>query len=554
MAFLGMPLEIVSEVLQYLGAIDLVACRRCCRTLASLISSPTFQYKLLLGSVSMIDGLTSMSQYSVVERLSALQAYQAAWHSASPRPLKTLYSGCITPYLVLPFSGSVLPLLSGLDRLVLRLISPACSIRLKPYRDWSLDLASYNLRPHFCATDQSQELLVLCGSLVASPSIIRCHLLHLSNNDNLQSHPSATAPCITVSCVFPNARTVKVAIRGALLGWLWFDSPPELRVYNWRTGQMVWRCPMSTGFFDFAFLDDHYLLIVQAHRLLVYTIDLDAVVAIGTTHWYELDPSSVPSATCLLGLPSVIDGAVLYIKTFSSRRPYSTIGRQSLFEMDPSCATIAFTVSVTTSICAPFEQYLIIVPVSAIIAALDTTMFYKAVEMAEASGPLTLQWQCWGARSLILPFFHREAPQWYLTGLSAVGNKIALAFLCPEPYPSLVDVFVFDVQDAGDLEGPNPIDPRDFLPPSNHEDCTPQLLSFPICNRLSYRLIRKAFTYDEHVDSSWLDHSIHLMDDGIAFTAWDFDDTTSEVYLISIDAGESGRSTTPMVSEVNGAR
>ncbi|KAJ3017266.1 hypothetical protein NUW54_g624 [Trametes sanguinea] len=498
----------------------------------------------------MTDGLTSMSKYSIVERLSALQTYQAAWHSASPRTLKTLCSGCITPYLMLPFSGSVLPLLSGL---VLRLISPACSVRLKPYRDWSLDLASYNLRPHFCATDPSQGLLVLCGSLVASPSIIRCHLLHFSDNDNLQSHPSANAPCFTVSCVFPNARTVKVAIRGALLGWLWFDSPPELRVYNWRTGKIVWRCPMSTGFFDFAFLDDHNLLVAQVHRLLVYTIDLD-VAAIGTTHWYELDPSSVPSATCLLGLPPVIDGAALYIRTFSSRRPSSTIGRQPLFEMDPSCATIAFTVSVTTSICAPFEQYLIVVPVSAIIAALDTNMSDRAVEIAEASGPLTLQWQSWGARSLILPFLHRETPNWYLTGLSAVGNKVALAFRRPEPYPSLVDVFVFDVQDAGDLEGPNPVDPREFLPPSNHEDCTPQLLDFPIRNRLPYRLIRKVFNYDEHVDSSWLFHSIHLLDDGIALTAWDFDGTTSEVYLISVDAGESGRSTTPMVSEVNGAR
>ncbi|KAJ3002476.1 hypothetical protein NUW54_g5827 [Trametes sanguinea] len=449
----------------------------------------------------MADDLKSLNKYSIMERMSALKTYQAAWRLSSPRRLKTLYSECSTPDLILPFSGGVLPLVVGPN---LKLISPACSVRSKPYGDWMLDLASYNIRPHFCATDTSQDLLVLC------------------------------------------------TIRGDLLGWLWFDGPPELRVYNWRTGQVVWRYPTSTGSFDFAFLDDATILVVQVHRLLVYTIDVNASITVDTTDWHELGP--IPTATCQLGLPPVIDGAIINIKTFSSRRPSSSNERKCLFDMDPSCATIAFTINVTTSICAPFEQYLIVVPISAIIAALDSTISDKAVEITEDSIPFTLQWQSWGARSLILPFLHRELPKWYRTGLSAVGNKCALAFRCVETYPNLVDVLVFDVQVAGDLEDPNPVDPKDFLPPSDHEDCTPELLSFPIRNRLPYHLVRKVFTYDEHVDSSWLSHSIHLLDDGIALMVWDFDGTASEVYLISVDAGESGRSTTPMFSEVNGAR
>ncbi|KAL7278433.1 hypothetical protein ACG7TL_007430 [Trametes sanguinea] len=297
---------------------------------------------------------------------------------------------------------------------------------------------------------------------------------------------------------------------------------PELRVYNWRTGRVVWCRILNPGFYDFAFVDEHTLLVAQTCRLLVYAIDSSAA---GATHSEPIPyTAKLPAnVTCLLGLPPLVDNAVASIHGVVSQRPSSSIGHESMFAMDPLRAIIAIPMTVTTPDCAPLEQYLIIVPIGAIITAIKLFNSGKSIKTDEADGSFTLPWQSWGARSLVLPFLHRQGPTnsvtWYCCGLSALGNKCAITFCCNQPYSTIIDTFVVDlVDDATRMD--TLIDPGEFLPLSYNvsEDCIPHLLGFPLRNCLSYRLLRKVFEYDHPVDTPWINHSIHLLTDGIVFT------------------------------------
>lgn len=203
----------------------------------------------------MVDG--PATGVPVKERLVALERYGQAWHAATSIQDPQLPITRPQSYRCLPFSGGAIPFISGHE---LKLYLPASPTRRVRSKVWSYDLKDIHLDPAYCTIDLSQNLLVLCGKnaittkyvpvpsymtsrLTSYLSIHECHILSLSNAVIVPEEGAAIPILTVVTSTLPvreDDENPKVMIRGDLLAWTWADDATHLRVYNWKSGQVVW--------------------------------------------------------------------------------------------------------------------------------------------------------------------------------------------------------------------------------------------------------------------------------------------------------------------------
>lgn len=190
------------------------------------------------------------------ERLAALERYGQAWHAATPIQDPQLPTTRPQSYRCLPFSGGAIPFINGHE---LKLYLPASPTRRVPPKVWSYDLGDIQIDPAYCTIDLSQNLLVLCGKstiatkyvpvpsymtsrLTSYLSISECHILSLSKAVIVSKEDAAIPILTVVTSVREDDENSKVTICGDLLAWTWADDTTHLRVYNWKSGQVVWVC------------------------------------------------------------------------------------------------------------------------------------------------------------------------------------------------------------------------------------------------------------------------------------------------------------------------
>ena len=144
--------------------------------MASLVDTPSVQYKLALCVAAMIDG--PPSGLSLSERLEKLNAYMNLWSHTPFTLLPIVPSSPSQPREIRnwPSNHGVLPHAIGNE---LRLLRPSSSVRGVEERTWTLDLNQLEYHFDMCAVDVAQDLLVLSERPRVNKSVFSCNLNRL---------------------------------------------------------------------------------------------------------------------------------------------------------------------------------------------------------------------------------------------------------------------------------------------------------------------------------------------------------------------------------------
>lgn len=111
----------------------------------------------------MVDG--HATRVPVKDRLDGLESYEQVWRNSNPIQDPKHIIANQEPYRCCRFSGCAVPIICGRK---FKLHLPASPTRRIRSKMWSLDLDDIQLDPEYCATDLSQDLLVLCGAKTAT--------------------------------------------------------------------------------------------------------------------------------------------------------------------------------------------------------------------------------------------------------------------------------------------------------------------------------------------------------------------------------------------------
>lgn len=111
----------------------------------------------------MVDG--HATRVPVKDRLDGLESYEQVWGNSNPIQDPKHIIANQEPYRCCRFSGCAVPIICGRK---FKLHLPASPTRRIRSKMWSLDLDDIQLDPEYCATDLSQDLLVLCGAKTAT--------------------------------------------------------------------------------------------------------------------------------------------------------------------------------------------------------------------------------------------------------------------------------------------------------------------------------------------------------------------------------------------------
>ncbi|KAI0250492.1 hypothetical protein BJV78DRAFT_1155130 [Lactifluus subvellereus] len=248
-----LPVELVSNILEYTDYRTVIACRKSCRRLKDIVdASSALIYIIELAAAGMCDG--APNGVGQTERLRRLWSSQSRWKCPpSPtwsQPDNFPYSQRILAY-PLAASGNLVIFHDshrGLGKLLL-LRFPSY-LRGIPGRQWYLDLKSKNHIERICA-DDSQDLLIFF-----SPPYIYIRTLSTG-----MVHPlTNTLGYIDSGMPYFNQHFCSY-IHNDLIALVWIRRDPHMVVFNWKTGEQILKIaslplsPCPGHFSGCAFLD-----------------------------------------------------------------------------------------------------------------------------------------------------------------------------------------------------------------------------------------------------------------------------------------------------------
>ncbi|KAH7885925.1 hypothetical protein F5I97DRAFT_1936881 [Phlebopus sp. FC_14] len=269
-----LPVELITEVLKFLGYRDLLHCRQVCYLLHRIVDeNVSCRYSIELAAAAMEDGPSG--SVGAATRLAILRSSQAAWNALDWKEALDLpmQNGNLWELY-----GGVLAQSNGTDKLqFLRLPSHYREIRK---HIWTISLPGIHLRDF--TMDPSQGLLVLIARPQVEDHPQEARLvttIHLRTVTTGCAHPLAANPSFLQHAI--DVCGDRLAVHFLCQG----SIPSELVVWNWKTGQLVLNI-FDSGLNAATFLEERYLLVgilsnvstmgVEPH---LYVLDLECASA-----------------------------------------------------------------------------------------------------------------------------------------------------------------------------------------------------------------------------------------------------------------------------------
>ncbi|VDC04078.1 unnamed protein product [Peniophora sp. CBMAI 1063] len=293
MAFLQLPLEILSIILGALGVQDLLRCGETCQVLHTAVSNiPTLQYILALSAYGLVDNVSNTKP--ITEKLERARLTYRAYRDF--RWIPHLAISLDGQYIEQPSSPMVLRSATS-TRLTLMLFGSL--VRDAPDRQWTV-----NPQP---AAAFSRTINVSEDLLVLQTQNIQGSCFHIRTVSDGAAHPQAALPS------FP----------GGVLGVAHQSYGPYLlmpgannvhTIWNWKTGMVVSaiRCHYSA----IAFLDAEHIALLcltdlgqfmHVYHLPSIIFDVNAGIMHPPQYAFglpTLDPAVMPLACSLLRGPA----------------------------------------------------------------------------------------------------------------------------------------------------------------------------------------------------------------------------------------------------------
>ncbi|KAI0632617.1 hypothetical protein C8Q77DRAFT_830420 [Trametes polyzona] len=417
--------DLLIAVLRLLDIGDLVVCRRVCRSWNSLFQMYALRYRLSLARSGMVDGSASDATVSSRRRLTALEDYHRARGRACFVEDQCPQRASST---IPAFSGSAIPFVTGNN---VQLLRPACSERSLPEKTWHFKLDKLDMGPEYCAVDITQYVLALFTFRRAGSTVLHCHILSLESSVVTYRSDTPT-PILSI----PAHRwaldpyTIRAAISGDLLAWQWQDACQRLRVYNWKTGAVVWR--PHRGIILFAFLGNSVLAVSNngASSVRAYLIDPEA--SVDTSYWPRegvTPPTGYISAKeHIFLLPETAAGNTASIYQMVSRPSLVCRDDKTLFDHDPDFAVLAISTRCSfRTVCGSRpEEYRLFVPARALSSHVINAR-EDSRACGDSSGAKGIPWNSWGMpySRILLPSLRERSlePEGYLLDSYTMGSK-----------------------------------------------------------------------------------------------------------------------------------
>ncbi|OSX62301.1 hypothetical protein POSPLADRAFT_1142749 [Postia placenta MAD-698-R-SB12] len=288
----GLPLEIQEEILLLLDTEDLIQWKQVSRLFLQLMkSSIRLNYKIELGLAGMTDN--PLSPLSYAEKLGKLRSLRDM--RRNPR----LVSGrSISRDTIYTVSHGLFVQSDGLQLKVLQLPS---RILETEECEWTFTVPDLNgLNVASLCIDPAQNLLVLLALLLPVQGEFgsRPGSLHFLALDSGVPHPDAAQSLPPIMTAFGG----QIVIEGSLLICHTRTDVVEVEVWNWKTGEVVWRLPPCEGVFcGFEVLDTQHILVMDDHNLSVYSLHAETSGSEGQSSQSPYD------ALCTLPLPQSND-------------------------------------------------------------------------------------------------------------------------------------------------------------------------------------------------------------------------------------------------------
>lgn len=263
----------------------------------------------------------------------------------------------------------------------------------------------------------------------------------------------------------------------------------------------------------------------EVGELRVYTLDPVADQPLQTPRRMAGLPDG-PSMNVFL-LPPLAEGRYFAITEMASRAPSGRPDDAVEFELDARLTVLAVAISFHTrrsefnadrprSDDSSKKCYVLVVPVSALLAQTYNHSSQDTPGSEEVPRPREVPWEAWGqACSRFFPLLQH----WRTCRLRAVGSKVLFySFWWSDPVSSVCDMFVCDFHwgEYGDEK-----DDKGLL--AQHMDTADTItdagnLREPIHNRLPFHALYKPLVYEDDDEYAIGGASITLLEDGIALT------------------------------------
>ncbi|KAI0365856.1 hypothetical protein BV20DRAFT_1056129 [Pilatotrama ljubarskyi] len=381
-----------------------------------------------------------------------------------------------------------------------------------------LNLDTIALNARYCATDLQQGLLLIAGFVPSDTSVLQCHILSLPALPTTCYDERAAAPVLSVSTdvTVGHAQTLTLNVCGDLLGWAWLDHTSELRIFNWKTGGLVWRFAGDT--FSFAFLDHTSIVVAHRHAHVLQVFALDSSDPAPNATSGLVDQRTQVNPVLSFSLPQLIEGTYQYIEGLRSQIPSPVTDHGTLFQADPHLSVLVVCFTTIRAGNPPdsveyVEQYVLFTPLAALLAYVrrEGTKIPLEGTDHDYGSPRTIPWETWSTLSTrILRAYGPLTTE----HMSVLGSQCAIAFY-RRSLPLVLDVFIFDLHPFVDNTG----DDRDALSGLIHTEPVmhnAKTLRCPVRNDLPYRVWHKKVEYDNGVDfEGWGTSFVTLMDDGL---------------------------------------
>ncbi|KAI0328834.1 hypothetical protein GY45DRAFT_1325831 [Cubamyces sp. BRFM 1775] len=533
MNILRLPQELLICILLNVDPSDLLACGSVCSGLNKLLNTSAVRHRMLLAKVGMRHDIPG--KLPLMDSIKALQEYRAAWHALPPMVDSLPHAAQNDGHQYPKSCGDAFALLNGTT---LWLIRPPCFIRnIKP-RTWSIDLSISQLDVQCCGVDSSQGLLVISGVDASSPEPVQCHLISLSGTSLQTYHPEAAVHAFTITpaCRGYYAYSCKTIIHGDLIGWAWRDYSDGLRVYNWKTGALLWQCHSARSAIHFAFLDETRLIVACDDALRIYAIDPHTTVD-PTPHTALLcypTLAEYPPPVFTLELPPLIEDSVSNALILESRRPVPD--DDAAFGREANLTVLAMLINAHSTTTFQVEMYLYVIPVSTLLTRLNSALA-ENTSHAVPPYPTSVPWDSWGASGGCLS--HIPKPGCCMTpGLSVMGSMCAV-WASRVDDPATVEAFVFDFHAHAHPESTDN-DDREILAhfmDGSRVVRSAKLLRDPIRNTLPYRVVHKTIAYNDDPDfaAAVTRHSFTLLEDGLAVMSTTMEEDMWRLRLFAVD-------------------
>ncbi|OCH85848.1 hypothetical protein OBBRIDRAFT_739112 [Obba rivulosa] len=254
-ALLGLPEELLIEVLKNLDFRDILRCCLVCRLLQSTVAgSLELQYKIELGADGLVDG--PPSALTTADRLQLLLDRRRRWRSLDwvRQESVPIAGGCQAYELV---DGVFAKSMGGGFGTGSRHFT---TVRL-PSRS---EPASVNVRDDVgiptrdFAMDPSQDLVALVHNDDGDAMFPRV-IIHLHTLSTNSPHPKAEFPRITASVPFETGSSV-IQVVDDVIGLFFWAHGPGILIWNWHTGVLLVNLlpPMA---WDFAFISNRAFIV-----------------------------------------------------------------------------------------------------------------------------------------------------------------------------------------------------------------------------------------------------------------------------------------------------